>query len=1796
MTNNCPGLTRNGSFIFLSGIVFLSLCLLMAMPPAAQAGPGDQDGPAIGIISNWHLDETSSGAYVDSYNANYYNIKPNGSFHGEYDGICAQAGGKTCPTPEPIGMLNRAQVFNGTTSGIDIPIPDPTLNMFNWPADDSFTVEFWMKRDGVCPSGEGSGANEVVVGRHNISPNHHWWVGVVCNQSEGPDKIKFNLNQIGGGPAVFSSITITDTDWHHIVAVRNAVDKENYIYIDGNLEGSEPYTSSSNLDYGSEELNIGWLNLLDGYHFQGSLDEIAIYNRALSAEEVATHYNNGSGLFTKPIQILPAGDSITKGSGTCQSLDGTDPYLNCIGYRSPLWYMLTEAGYFVNFVGDQGGYYQYQYIHDNNHLGYGGWTDSGIAGIILDRLETFNPDVMLLHIGTNSPNEDPNQVKDILDIVDRYEFGPPKRSVTVILAKIIKKLDTNRQPMSVITNFNNNIEAMATARINGTDGGTPNPSGGWYRAPGVNDNIHIVDMESAVPEDNIPDRTHPDADGYYIMAGVWFDKLIEILPLTSDTSPPSTPTGLAAVAQSDSSISLSWNAATDPESNIASYNIFRNNTFIGNSIDTSFVDEGLTASTSYTYKVSAVNSAGLEGSRTAGVTESTPADTIDPAIDSVSTPGPASVIVTFSEPVEQASAETESNYTLDDGSAAITNENPADAELAGDGKSVLLTFSTEMSPGVTYNLAITNVVDLASRPVNSNTDFEYQGPGNRVTDGLIALYDFIQQGGDTDTVFDVSGEGSPLNLTVADEANVTWLTDRGLAITEPTIIASAIPAAKIINACTASNELTIEAWISPADTDVDPDYDPARIVTLSTNSAEHNFMLGQRTDQYIARLQTGIPELRASMTLGLKHVVFTRDSAGNRNIYIDNVPVASDTIAGDFSTWDTTGAGFALGNEFGAPRPWLGEYHLVAVYDKALSIEEIQTNFDAGPSGTSTATNQAPSADAGPDIVVADEDLSGSESVTLNASGCYDTDGIIMTYAWTDNNSLNETGINPVVNLTVGSHTITLTVTDDQGATDTDVCVITVTGPPPPDDDGDGVPDDQDNCPNDPNTNQADFDGDDIGDVCDSDADGDDVLDTIDNCLFLWNNDQSDNDSDNMGDPCDDDDDNDGAPDTCELQFDCLDPLVDEIDYDPDADGRETPQECDEHTDPCVWDEAPQCPADLVHYWKLDETSGSTFVDFAGTSDATYSETPLTLGYVAGQVDGAIDFDGTDDRLSADLTSPSSGLTLMAWIYPETGSLAVHDRGIISKEGSFILEVESDSPSGGLHELSFSIFNPTLDEFEPEEDFIPEGVWTHVAATYDSATKERHIYINGLPRASKDSVHSAIGNNPATPAYIGYSFFNPLETRFFDGIIDEVAIFSRPLTALEISDIYQDGLDQIGYCVGTPPTTGTITIVKDAVPDDSQAFAFTGDLGAFSLSDGGTDPDSETFGGLDPAAGPFAVTEAAVAGWSLDSISCDDPDVTVDLGTGTVTIDLAAGEHITCTFTNSQPTTTDCPTGMVAYWRLDENDTTFVDYVGDLDLTCTGNECPVYEDVDGKVDQCQDFDGSNDILSSPVTSNPTDQITVMAWIRPSDLSQNGPDECIISKDLVFELTVEEDGNEISWVVLQNGIDNSVYSEHEPSVAIQEGVWTHIAATFNAGTQIVYINGVPAGTPKSAGFTALPNVNNAYDIGYVNMWGPRSFNGLIDEVAVFETALSQSDIQTLYNKGVGGEPYCEDIIPTPDIDGSGAVDGKDLALFIGAYDAQQGVHDEYDPLCDFDQDGYINETDLGTFSGEFGEVY
>ncbi len=219
----------------------------------------------------------------------------------------------------------------------------------------------------------------------------------------------------------------------------------------------------------------------------------------------------------------------------------------------------------------------------------------------------------------------------------------------------------------------------------------------------------------------------------------------------------------------------------------------------------------------------------------------------------------------------------------------------------------------------------------------------------RVTTNLQVLYGFNEGSGTT--VNDISGVGTPLNLTIGSAAAVSWVSG-GLSVNSATLIQSAGAATKVISACQSTNAITMEAWVQAANLTQTAS---APIVTVSQSASKRNFTLGQSTNRWDIRLRTSttgagganLTSPAGSATLNLTHVVFTRDAAGAVRIYVNGVLSSSTTLSGNFSTW-VSSYKLGIANQLSSGAPWLGQLHLVAIYNRALSSTEVRQNWLAG--------------------------------------------------------------------------------------------------------------------------------------------------------------------------------------------------------------------------------------------------------------------------------------------------------------------------------------------------------------------------------------------------------------------------------------------------------------------------------------------------------------------------------------------------------------------------------------------------------------------------------------------------------------------------------------------------------------------------------------------------------------------------------------------------------------------------------------------------------------------------------
>ena len=207
----------------------------------------------------------------------------------------------------------------------------------------------------------------------------------------------------------------------------------------------------------------------------------------------------------------------------------------------------------------------------------------------------------------------------------------------------------------------------------------------------------------------------------------------------------------------------------------------------------------------------------------------------------------------------------------------------------------------------------------------------------------------------------------------------------------------------------------------------------------------------------------------------------------------------------------------------------------------------------------------------------------------------------------------------------------------------------------------------------------------------------------------------------------------------------------------------------------------------LVGYWPMDDGSGSTAADISGGSDGSISGATWTTG----KYGSGLNFDGTNDFVSCGSGStlrPSTTLSVSAWVRPDRFAYyegiagTIHDTG--STESGYLIMTNTSSRFGagacGSGDSTITYLNAGT---------YSAGSWYHVMLTNDGSTSR--LYVNGTQVTSVGE-STPMDYTPASVFEIGrYSDDN--ETHYFDGIIDEVAVWDRALTQMEVTYLYNGG-------------------------------------------------------------------------------------------------------------------------------------------------------------------------------------------------------------------------------------------------------------------------------------------------------------------------------------------------------------------------------------------------------------------
>jgi len=206
-------------------------------------------------------------------------------------------------------------------------------------------------------------------------------------------------------------------------------------------------------------------------------------------------------------------------------------------------------------------------------------------------------------------------------------------------------------------------------------------------------------------------------------------------------------------------------------------------------------------------------------------------------------------------------------------------------------------------------------------------------------------------------------------------------------------------------------------------------------------------------------------------------------------------------------------------------------------------------------------------------------------------------------------------------------------------------------------------------------------------------------------------------------------------------------------------------------------------PKTIVGMWLFDDNKGTVATD--SSVNKNVGTIKGTAQWVTGKFGGALQLDGStawvDCGDTASMAIPAGGsVTMCAWVNPKVGSVAAWQGIMAKRTGSYSYGIN-------LVKGKFQIYTSGASGIQEFAYDLPIGQWVHIATTMSKNPTE--LYVNGVLFGTKGGgggvALAANGLGIGASGTIG---------EYFNGLIDDVGIFSTVLTADDIKSLMTKGL------------------------------------------------------------------------------------------------------------------------------------------------------------------------------------------------------------------------------------------------------------------------------------------------------------------------------------------------------------------------------------------------------------------
>ncbi len=679
------------------------------------------------------------------------------------------------------------------------------------------------------------------------------------------------------------------------------------------------------------------------------------------------------------------------------------------------------------------------------------------------------------------------------------------------------------------------------------------------------------------------------------------------------------------------------------------------------------------------------------------------------------------------------------------------------------------------------------------------------------------------------------------------------------------------------------------------------------------------------------------------------------------------------------------------------------------------------------------------------------------------------------------------------------------------------------------------------------------------------------------------------------------------------------------------------------------WVSAAVSERGLVGYWSLNEGGGTAVNDHSGNGNRGV----LVNGpaWSNGRLGKALSFDGSDDYVNAG--DPASlritgNLTMSAWINTAQVGTGKYIASKYNLTNGYAFVLTGTAPAGRMY---LAVVTAGSAATQYTNIIAPVGQWLHLVGVYNASAQTITMYVNG-----KSDNGTLTGTVPTSiPSTVGMNFNIGTAangTAPFSGLIDDVRIYNRTLTAAEVKSLYQQGQAKIagsterGMVGYWSMNDGAGTVAADFSGNGNRGVLVNGPtwtngrLGKALSFDGSDDridvrnnfnfSSTGTFSASvwarTSSKGVIFVTDSWIAsgaqgGWVfyvdgttgnlkffgstgtagsvIGSTAVNDGNLhhfvmTYNNKTVTFYIDgrqdasgtasaIGSGTMSTATYgtliganfntsnstfvnffnglidearvynralpaqevktlyqqgqTRIQPPPSN--RGLIAYYSFNEGGgDKFTDYSGNITTaTSTGVAA-----VNGRLGKAANFDGSTSYVQLPDGKSAFNAIpntlvfTISAWIKLSSLTArsviiaNAAGTVEKGFAFLYETFGGSFGTKALRLVAFRGVANfTVIDGHsDDNQTINDFQWHHVAVTGNGSSLTFYVDAKAKTTTYNAAFDTLSsgNASNFANIGDVAYFGGHSlyFNGSIDELRVYNRALSAQEVKKLYLAG------------------------------------------------------------------------